>query len=320
MKAFLLFAAALVISAEAVGASEVFPARPVRYICPLPAGGDVDIVTRIVGTKLSEIWGQQVVVDNRAGAAGTIGAALAARSNPDGYTVLMAGAGNLIIGPALYRSLPYSDRDFAPVSLIATTPMVLVVNPSLPARTLGELIAYAKANPGKVTYGSAGVGSFIHVPMEMFKLRAGVNMVHVPYKGAAPALAELLGGHVSALIAGVPLLQPHVKSGKLRALGVSTTSRTPYLPDVPTIAESGLPGFEVVFWFATMTPAATPKPIIAKLSADIAKALAAPDVRRRFGDEGLDAVGSTPEQLASFLAIETPKWTKVVKDAAITLD
>jgi tripartite-type tricarboxylate transporter receptor subunit TctC len=316
-----VIAALLLLLCYSAASPQTFPTRPVRYICPLPAGGDVDLVTRVVAGKLGELWGQQVVVDNRAGAAGTIGAALAAKSNPDGYTLFAGGAGTLIIAPVLYRELPYDGlRAFAPVSLIGTTPMVLVVHPSAPMKSVNELIAYAKAHPGKITYGSAGVGSFIHLPMEMFKAQAGVNLVHVPYKGAAPALAELIGGHVHALFAGVPLLQPHIKSGKLRALAVSTAARTAHLPNVPTVSESGLPGFEVLFWFTTMAPAATPKPIVDRLSADIARALTFPDVQRRFADDGLDIVASTPQQAAMFLQAEAAKWTKVVKDAGITMD
>ena len=318
-----IFTLAVALSLAAAGAAhaQAYPNKPVRYICPFPAGGGVDIITRIVGAKLGEIWGQQVIVDNRSGAGGTIGADIAAKATPDGYTLLMGGAGTLAIGPALYKKLPYDPiKDFAPISLIGTTPMVLVLYPAVPARSVSEFVAYAKANPGKINYASGGVGSILHLSMEMFRSMTGTNIVHVPYKGGAPALADLLGGHVLAMFGDLPLLQPHIKTGKMRALGVTTTKRSAQLPNVPTIAESGVPGFEAMLWFATFAPAAVPKPILAKLNADLVKVLNAPDMQRRLAENGVDAAASTPEQLAAFVKSETIKWAKVVKDSGATAD
>ena len=313
--------AALLFAMPLAAHSQAYPNKPVRYICPFPAGGGVDIFTRIVSAKLGEIWSQQVIVDNRSGAGGTIGADIAAKATPDGYTLLMGGAGTLAIGPALYKKLPYDPiKDFAPISLIGTTSMVLVLHPSVPAKSVSEFIAYAKANPGKINYGSAGVGSILHLSMEIFRSMTGTDIVHVPYKGAAPALADLLGGHVLVMFGDLPLLQPHIRTGKMRALGVTTTRRSAQLPNVPTIAEAGVPDFEAMFWFATFAPAAVPKTILAKLNADLVKALNAPDVQRRLVEGGVDPTASTPEHLAAFVKSETIKWAKAVKDSGATAE
>ena len=322
MKPILLaLAAAFVLAFDGSARAQAFPTKPVRYICPFPAGGGVDIVTRIVAMKLGDMWGQQVIVDNRPGAGGTLGADTAAKATPDGYTILMGGAGPLAIAPALYRKLPYdSIRDFAPITLVGTTPMVLVVHPSTPAKSVSEFVAFAKANPGKINYASAGAGSILHLAMEMFRSQAGITIVHVPYKGAAPAVADLLGGHVFAMFADLPLLQPHIKAGKLRALGVTTAKRSSQLPNAPTIAEAGVPGYEAMFWLATLAPAATPRPILAKLHADLVKALGAPDIQRRLTEQGLDVVGSTSDELGTFIKSETIKWAKAVKDSGATVE
>ena len=301
--------------------AQTFPNKPIHFICPLPAGGDVDIVTRILANKLSELLGQQVIVENRVGASGTIGAAHAAKSTPDGYTLFMGGVGNTVTAPFLYKNLPYDGaRAFAPISLIGATPMVLVVNASVPANSIKEFVAYAKANPGKLTYASAGVGSTIQLPMELLKLQAGVDISHIPYPGAAPAITDLLGGNVSAMFAGIPALQAHIKSGKLRALGVTSSARSTEFPTVPTIAESGYPGFEAMFWFATFAPALTPAPIVEKLHSNIVKALQSPDVQARMNDAGVNIAASSPEQLTEYIKAESTKWEKVIKAGHISID
>ena len=245
--------------------AQVYPTKPVRYICPFPVGGSLDIVTRIVATKLGETWGQQVIVDNRPRRWRMLGADTAAKATSDGYTLLMGGAGPLAISPALYKKVPYdSIRDFAPITLIGTTPMVLVVHPSAPAKSVSEFLAHARANPGKINYASAGAGSILHLSMEILKSMAGITIAHVPYKGTAPAVADLLGGHVLAMIADLPVLRPHIDVGKLRALVVTTGKRSSQLPNVPTIAEAGVPGYEATFWYGAFAPAAIPQPILLK--------------------------------------------------------
>ncbi len=298
-----------------------YPEKPVRFICPFPPGGGVDIVTRILSAKLSEMWGQPVIVDNRAGAGGTVGAGAAAKASPDGYTLLMGGAGAIAISPALYKEIPYDAiKDLTPISLIGTTPMVLVVHPSVPAKSEKEFIAYAKANPGKVSYASAGVGSILHLTMEMLRSMTGMELVHVPYKGIAPALTDLTSGRVVAMVGDLPFLRPHIEVGKIRALGLTTATRSSQLPAVPTIAESGVPGFEAVFWHAVFTPAGVPAAIVAKLNADITQALTTPELRKRLADNGVTAVGSTHEQLIAFVKSETNRWRKAVKDSGATAE
>jgi tripartite-type tricarboxylate transporter receptor subunit TctC len=301
--------------------SQNYPVRPVRFICPFPSGDGVDLITRIVGSALGEAWGVQVIVDNRPGAGGTIGADIAAKAASDGYTVLMGTTATLAIAPALYRKLPYDgSRDFAPVSMIGAAPNVLVVHPSAPAKSVGELIAYAKAHPRKVNYGSAGVGTTLHLSMEMFGSMSGIDVVHVPYKGGAPALADLLGGNVMAMFGAQPLLLSHIKAGKVRALAVSSAKRSALLPSVPTVAESGVPGFEVTVWYSMLAPAGTPAPILAKLNSDLVKVLTGPEVRRRFTENGVEAAASTPEQLAAFVKSEAVKWSKAVRDSGARAD
>jgi tripartite-type tricarboxylate transporter receptor subunit TctC len=304
-----------------VALAQTFPNKPVHLICPFPPGGGVDIVTRLLAGKLSENWGLAVVVDNRAGASGTIGAAAAAKAAPDGYTLLMGGAGTMAINPALFRHLQYDPlKDLAPVSLLGTTPMVLAVHPSLPVNSVREFIGYAKANPGKVTYASAGVGSILHLTMQTFRSMTGTELVHVAYKGAAPALTDLLSGQVASMVADLPLLQPHIATGRIRALAVTTSTRSPQSPSVPTVAESGVPAFEAVFWYAVFAPAAVPSEIATKLSADIVRALNSADLQRRLADNGVNVVGSTPKELATFLGGEVTKWAKAVKESGATAD
>src|SRR4029453_1006317 len=259
------------------GAHPADPPKPVRVVVPFPAGGTTDILARAAAQKLSETWGQQAIVDNRPGAGGNIGAELVAKSAPDGYTLLMGTVGTHAINASLYPKMPYDHvKDFAPVILVAGVPNVLVVHPSLPVNSVQELIAYAKANPGKLNFASSGNGTSIHLSGELFKVMTGVQMTHVPYKGSAPALQDLIGGQVQLMFDNLPPSPPQIKAGKLRALGVTSAARAPALPDLPTIAESGLPGFEASSWFGVLVPAGTPPSIVTKLNAEIAKWLPAP--------------------------------------------
>ena len=295
-----------------------FPSRPLRQIVPFPPGGGVDIVTRIVAAKWSEALGQTIAVENRAGAGGNLGADIAAKAAPDGYTLFTASVASHGVSPAVYNSLPYDHiRDFAPLSLIGKTPNVLVVNPSVPARTVKEFIDYVKASPGKYNYGSPGFGTSPQMTMELFKLTTGLDIVHVPYKGGAPALADVMAGQITGMFGNLPEQLAAIRGGKTRALAVSTLRRTPLLPDVPTVAESGYPGFEVTVWYGVVTQSAVPKPILAKLSATLLKTLNQPELKARLAESTIEAEPGTPEQFAAFIAAETAKWAKVVKDAAI---
>jgi len=310
----------ILMAAAATAQAQAYPGKPIRWIVPFPPGGSTDILARVVGQKLTESWGQQVVVENRGGAGGTLGAAEAARSPADGYTLLM-GAIHHTIATSVYPKLPYDfQKDFAPITVVAIVPNVLVVNPSVPAKTTKELIAYAKANPGKLTYGSAGMGTAHHLIGELFNLRAGVEIVHVPYKGSAPAIADLIGGQVSIMYDTVASCLPHVKSGKLRPLAVATARRSVALPDVPTIAESALPGFEVTTWFGALAPAKTPPDVVARLNAEMVKILAMPDVRKRLLEAGAEPVGNTSAEMAAQIKRETEEFGKIVKQAKITAE
>ena len=300
--------------------AQAYPAKPIRWIVPFPPGGSTDLLARVVGQKLTESWGQQVIVENKGGAGGTLGAAEAARAPADGYTLLM-GAIHHTIATSVYPKLPYDfQKDFAPITVVAIVPNVLVVNPSVPANSTKELIAYAKANPGKLTYGSAGMGTAHHLIGEQFNLQAGVNILHVPYKGSSPAVADLVGGQVQIMYDTVASCLPHIKSGKLRPLAVTTAKRSVALPDVPTIAEAALPGFEVTTWFGALAPAKTPNEIVVKLNGEIVKILAMPDVRKRLLDAGAEPVGSTPGEMAAQIKRETEEFGKIVRQAKITAE
>ena len=300
--------------------AQTYPRKPIRWIVPFPPGGSTDLLARVVGQKLTEAWGQQVIVDNKGGAGGTLGAAEAARAPADGYTLLM-GAIHHTIASSVYPKLPYDiQKDFAPITVVAIVPNVLVVNPSVPANSTKELIAYAKANPGKLTYGSAGMGTAHHLIGEQFNLQAGVNILHVPYKGSSPAVADLIGGQVLIMYDTVASCLPHIKSGKLRPLAVATAKRSLALPDVPTIAEAALPGFEVTTWFGALAPVETPKEIVVRLNGEIVKILAMPDVRKRLLDAGAEPVGNSPEQMAAQIKKETGEFAKIVKQAKITVE
>jgi tripartite-type tricarboxylate transporter receptor subunit TctC len=296
-----------------------YPSRPLRAIVPNAPGGGSDISARIVAAALSEALGQQVVVDNRAGAGGTLGVSIAARAQPDGYTVLMGNISTHGINVAVLKNLPYDPvKDFAPVSMLGTTPNVLVVHPSVPAKTFKDFIAYAKANPGKIRYGSSGVGGSPHLAMELLKSLTGTDMLHVPYKGSGPVTIDLLSGQIDTTSASVTSQLPYLKAGKLRALAVTSAKRTAQLPDVPTVIESGVPGYEVTIWYGLFVPAAVPQPIIGRLHAELVKVLDTPTLKQRMANAGIDAVSSTPAELGAFVKAEIAKWTKVVKLAGVT--
>jgi tripartite-type tricarboxylate transporter receptor subunit TctC len=301
--------------------AQASPNRPVRLLVGLAPGGGTDIIARLVAQKMGEGLGQQVLVENRVGSGGLLAAEAAAKAVPDGYTLLFGAISYSSIFASLYRKLPYDPvKDFAPISLVATFPNVLVVNPALPVKTVGELLAYAKANPGKVSYGSSGVGSSLHLSMEMLKSMTGLDAVHVPYKGGAPATADLIGGQIQAMFDNLPGQIAYVKAGRTRALAVTTAKRNPQLPDVPTMIEAGVPGFEVNVWYGILAQAATPKPIIDKLNIEVVKALNSPEVRERMAKEGAEAIPSTPAEFAAFQKAEVTKWAKVVKDSGATAD
>jgi tripartite-type tricarboxylate transporter receptor subunit TctC len=307
--------AAFALAAGAVHA-QTYPTKPVRFIVPYAPAGAYDLLARIVASKVSGRWGQQIIVDNRPGAEGSIGTELVAKSPPDGYTILMGGLPTHAINPALYKKLPYDHiKDFAPVAMVGAAATVLVANPALPAKSVTEFIAYAKANPGKLSYG--GGGTALHLSMEMLRAMTGIDVVYVPYKGSGPAIIDLMAGQISVMFDSVPAELAYIKSGKLRALGVGSSKRTAVLPDVPTLKEAGLP-FEATLWYAIFAPAAVPKPVVDKISTDVVKTLADEDVQRRFGDMGVDATPSTPEQLADYVKSETAKWAKAVKDSGAT--
>jgi tripartite-type tricarboxylate transporter receptor subunit TctC len=301
--------------------AQTYPDKPIRLVVPFPAGGTTDILARAVGQKLGEHLGQQVVVDNKPGAGGNIGSDIVAKSAPDGYTLVMGTVGTHAINASLYKKMPYDHiKDFVPVSLVALVPNILVVHPSVPANSVKELIAYAKANPGKLNFASSGNGTSIHLSGELFKTTAGVEMTHVPYKGSAPAVTDLLGGQVQLMFDNMPSALPHVKAGKLKALGVTTAKRFPAAPDIPAIAEAGVPGYEASSWFGVLAPAGTPKEIVNKLSSEIAKILQTPEIKERLLSQGAEPVGNTPDQFAAFIKAETAKWAKVVKESGATVD
>ena len=304
-------------AAQAPGA---YPNRPIRMILPASPGGPVDVIARTVGAGLAEALGQPIVMDNRAGAGGIIGAEIVARGNPDGYTLMFAHSGPLAIEAALHSKLPYHPlKDFAPVSLVASSPYALIVSPSTPAKSVKELVALAKSRPGKFHYASGGVGTGIHMAGELFNLAAGLKIVHVPYKGAGPSMAALMGGEVDLMFNGVSSALPHVKSGKLRALAISSAQRSSLLPDLPTVAESGL-RYETSGWYGLVAPAGTPQPVTARLQASLHKSLNTPEMKERLAAQGIDGIASTPEQLTRHLRDELDKWTAVVKAAGLKVD
>jgi len=318
MQRAVFVALALCVPLIALAQLGAYPTKPVRIIVPFAAGGVADALPRIVGEKLSQKWGQPVIVDNKPGASGNIGMAEGARAAPDGYTLLLAPAGNLTVNPTLFPKLPFdTQRDLTAVSLLAQSPNVLVVHPSVPAKTLRELIAYAKANPGKLNFASPGDGSGAHLAGELLNIDAGIKTVHIPYKGIAPAVNDLLGGNVQMMFAGISTILQHVKSGKLVALAVAGPMRNPQLPDVPTVAESGLPGFDVTSWYGIVVRAGTPPEIVRKIQGDIAEALRSEDVQGKLAGLGLEPVGNTPEAFDALIKTESRKWIDIVRKANI---
>ena len=302
--------------------AQTFPAKPVKIIVPFAPGGASDLMPRIVGDKLTGMWGQPVVIENRPGAAGNLGMELGAKSPPDGYTLLSAPNGNMVVNPHMYSKLAYDVfRDLAPITRIASVQNVLVVHPDVPARDMKELIALARAKPGELNFASPGNGSQAHVAVELLKLRLGLDLVHVPYQGVGPAIKDLLGGRITLMVAQVPSALPHIKAGKLRALGVASAAPLAALPGVPTIAEAAdLKGFEAVSWYALMAPAGTPKEVIAKIQGDIAKVLQLPDMREKLEAQGADPSGETSAELAARIRGEYDYWGEVVKKANIKAD
>ena len=319
------FAAVLCIALAAASleglAQADYPNKPIRLIVPFPAGGSTDIVGRIVAQKLSERLGQQVVVDNRGGAGGTIGTDAAAKAAPDGYTLTIGTTSTHAVAAGAYAKLAYNPvKDFAPVSLVAITPYLLVVNPLVKANTLPEFAALAKSTPGKMNYASAGNGTTTHLAMEMMKDAAQINLQHIPYKGNAPADLAIMANEVQAVFGSMPALLQHVKGGKLRPLAVGTAQRSPALPDVPTVAESGYPGFEAALWLGVLAPAGTPKPMIDRLHKEITSIVPTADFKASMERNGADAIGNTPEQFARLIAEETARYVKVVKTIGLKLD
>ena len=316
MRPPLVIAASLALVAVAAQGQQ-YPARAVRIVVPSAPGGGTDITARILAPKLSEQLGQQFVVENRAGAGTMIGGEVVARAAPDGYTLLM-GISTLAINPATYKKVPYDAlKDFAPISQVVSLPNVLVTHPSVPVKTVKELVAFSRARPGELHYASAGVGTNPHLSMELFLLMGTIRMVHVPYKGSGPGLVDIVAGHVSVMTPSILSGIPHIKSGRLRGLGVTSAKRAGGVADIPTISEAGLPGYEAVQWFGLLAPAATSREIVNRLHAETVRALQSSDVKNRLAADGADPVGSTPEEFAAFMRSETAKWAKVVTQAGI---
>jgi tripartite-type tricarboxylate transporter receptor subunit TctC len=303
--------------AASTGAGPGYPSRAIRIIVPYAAGGNTDITARAIGSKLTEAFGQQVIIDNRPGGATNIGSELAAKAAPDGYTIFMGGASNAI-NMSLYAKPPYDTlRDFAPITLCVKGANVLSIHPSLPVKTLRELIALAKARPGQLNFASSGLGSSNQMAGELLKLMAGVNIVHVPYKGNAPALTDTVAGHVHMIFSGVPALVPHIQSGRLRAVAIGSLKRFSAIPEVPTFDESGLKGYEATTWFGLMAPVKTPREIVARLNSEVAKVIASTEITHRFVNDGLEPIGGSQEQFAKFIREEIVKYAKVIKAADI---
>lgn len=316
----ILGALALAVASNATPADD-YPSKAIRFVVPYPPGGASDILARILAQKLSERIGQPVIVENHAGAGGNIGADFVAKAAPDGYTILMGNIGPNAMSPALYAKLPYDAiKDFAPITLVSSVPIILVAHPSFPASTVKELVDLAKAKPGKYNYASAGSGSSNHLAMELFKMLAGVDLVHVPYKGGTPAMTDLIAGRIQVAFDTVPVALPHVKSGRLKPIALAGAKRTSLLPQVPTVAESGIPGYEASSWGGVMAPARTPRAIIDKLNTEINLTLGMPGVRERLAESGIELIGTTPEQFAAHLEREIAKWKRVVDQAGIKVE
>lgn len=318
--ASLVLAASLALAPDTTSA-QGYPSKSVRLICPYAPGGSTDIISRAIAHELNKIFGQPVIVENRTGAGANVGAEMAARSAPDGYTIFMSASSLHGITPVLYTKLNYDpNKDLAPVIALVAHRYVLVVNPSMNAHSVKDIIQLAKAQPGRLTFASAGSGSTVHMSGEMFKQMAGVDIVHIPYKGTGPAVVDLLGGQVNMMFGDMPGMLRHIRAGKLRALGVTGAKRETTLPDVPTISEAGVPGLESAVWFGLAVPAATPKEIIAKLNAAAAQGITSPEFVKRMNEQGFDIVGGTPEQMAEMIKVEVQRWGPVVKASGAKAD
>jgi tripartite-type tricarboxylate transporter receptor subunit TctC len=320
-KIMIAFAAAALLGGLHSAQAQNWPAKPIRFIVPFTPGGGNDTIARLVGQKLSAALGQQVIVDNRAGAGGTIGAEAAARSAPDGYTMFLAGVATHGINPNLRSKLPYDAvKDFQPVSLIASAPLIVVVHPSLPVRNTRDLIALAKSKPGQVTYASNGAGGSSHMAVELFNMMTGTKMLHVPYKGLSPALTDLISGQVQVMFSSAVAMLPQVKSGRLRAIAMTGAKRSPALPDVPTVAESGVPGYETGSWYGVVVPAGTRKPVVGRLAQEIAAISKSPEINQRLVEDAAIPVGSTPDEFGAFIRKELARWAKVVQQGHISVE
>ena len=299
---------------------QTYPARAVRLVVPSSPGGGSDITARIIAPRLSEYLGQQVMVDNRAGAGTMIGGELAARAAPDGYTLLL-GSTPMAINPAMYKKVSYDAlRDFVPITQIVSVPNLLIAHPSLPVKSVTELIAFAKSRPGQLTFASAGAGTSPHLSMELFLGMAGLSMIHVPYKGAGPGVVDVVAGHVALMTPTIISALGYVRGGRLRALGVTSAKRGAGAPEIPTIAEAGVPGYEATQWFGVLAPAGTPRDIVNLIQSEIGRVLQQPDMKTRLSTDGAEPVGSTPDEFAAFIRTETAKWAKVVRDAGVSAD
>jgi tripartite-type tricarboxylate transporter receptor subunit TctC len=317
----IFFAASLIAGTAAAADMAQFPVKPIRLVVPFGAGSNTDVLARTVAVRMAEHWGQQVVVDNRPGAGGNIGTDLVAKSPPDGYTIVLGAASVLAINQSLYSQMPYdSNTAFAPITNMVKTTNVLIVAPSLPVKSVQDLIAYGKANPGKLTYASAGAGGTIHLSGELFKSMTGITMEHIAYKSSPLAHIDMIAGQVHAMFDAMPTALPQIKAGRLRAIAVTTAKRSPQLPELPTIAEAGVPGFEAAGWFGYAAPARTPKEIVATLNREIVRILALPDVRERLISQGAEPVGDTPEQFAQYIKSEAAKWGKVIKTLNLKIE
>jgi tripartite-type tricarboxylate transporter receptor subunit TctC len=313
-------AAVLLLTLAASGAAQPYPSRAIRFVVPYPPGGLTDVLARVISPKLAESFGQPVLVENRGGGGSTIGSDLVAKSAPDGHTLLLVAA-DLAINPSLLAKLPYdTGKDFAPVTQVAWGPQAVVVHPSLPVNSIRELLAYAKSAPRPLNYASGGNGTGAHLATELFKTMAGIQMVHVPYKGVGPATSDLLGGQVSLMFLQLAIAKPHIAAGKLRALAIAGAQRSQAVPELPTVAEAGVPGFDVNPWFGVVTRAESPREAVAKLSAEIARVMRLADVRERIAGQGAEIATSTPEEFAAFIKSEMVKWAKVVKDSGARVD
>jgi tripartite-type tricarboxylate transporter receptor subunit TctC len=313
-----LCAIAIISGAVVEALAQTFPSRTITLVIPFAPGGSNTIVGRVIADKMSQLLGESIVVDNRAGAGGTVGTRAVAKSEPDGYTILLSFTGTMAIAPSLYRNAGYDPRkDFAPIGLIGHAPNSLVVHPSFPARTVAELVAYARANPGKVNFGSAGAGTVSHITGEYFAHSAGIKLVHIPYKGTGPALTDLLGGHIPMAFAPIPASHANVSAGMLRALAVTSATRSSLLPDVPTISESGLPGFDASLYYGLVAPAGTPRPVIDRLNGALQAALASDEVKKQLGLDGTEITPGTPEDYAAFIDRDERKWSRLVRESGV---